>query len=180
LRMNLALLGRVAAGGERAPGSRRDRRAVAHSGWGFQASSLLAAQRRRGRRPRRGRQAGREQRRRSMSVSAFAERAASADAALKAYMSRTSSDCEACLGDLLTDLMEWTESVYISMTWLDACAKSAHVGSPFLLRSFLSRSRTRTSWSTSRAIHLSPRPKHEQCRQRPADCYRPVCRLHLA
>ena len=42
-----------------------------------------------------------------MSVSAFAERAASADAALLAYMSRTSCDCEDCLADLLCDLMHW-------------------------------------------------------------------------
>ena len=44
-----------------------------------------------------------------MSASAFAERAASADAALKAYMSRTSCDCEDCLADLLCDLMHWAE-----------------------------------------------------------------------
>jgi hypothetical protein len=44
-----------------------------------------------------------------MSASAFAERAASADAALKAYMSRTSCDCEDCLADLLCDLMHWAD-----------------------------------------------------------------------
>jgi hypothetical protein len=44
-----------------------------------------------------------------MSVSAFAERAASADAALKAYMNRTSCDCEECLADLLCDLMHWAD-----------------------------------------------------------------------
>jgi hypothetical protein len=44
-----------------------------------------------------------------MSVSAFAERAASADAALTAYMSRTSCDCEDCLKDLLCDLMHWAD-----------------------------------------------------------------------
>lgn len=44
-----------------------------------------------------------------MSASALAERAASADAALKAYMSRTSSDCEDCLADLLCDLMHWAD-----------------------------------------------------------------------
>jgi hypothetical protein len=44
-----------------------------------------------------------------MSVSAFAERAASADAALTAYMSRTSCDCEDCLADLLCDLMHWAD-----------------------------------------------------------------------
>ena len=51
-----------------------------------------------------------------MSASAFAERAASADAALKAYMSRTSCDCEDCLEDLLRDLMHWAD-----MTRLDFC-----------------------------------------------------------
>ena len=44
-----------------------------------------------------------------MSVPANAERAASADAALKAYMSRTSCDCEDCLADLLCDLMHWAD-----------------------------------------------------------------------
>ena len=44
-----------------------------------------------------------------MSVSTRAERAASADAALKAYMSRTSCDCEDCLADLLCDLMHWAD-----------------------------------------------------------------------
>ena len=44
-----------------------------------------------------------------MSVPANAERAASADAALEAYMSRTSCDCEDCLADLLCDLMHWAD-----------------------------------------------------------------------
>jgi hypothetical protein len=44
-----------------------------------------------------------------VSVSAFAERAASADAALTAYKSRTSCDCEDCLADLLRDLMHWAD-----------------------------------------------------------------------
>jgi acyl-CoA thioesterase FadM len=44
-----------------------------------------------------------------MSVSAFAERAASADAALLAYMNRTSCDCEECLENLLRDLMHWAD-----------------------------------------------------------------------
>jgi hypothetical protein len=44
-----------------------------------------------------------------VSASAFAERAASADAALKAYMSRTSCDCEDCLAELLRDLMHWAD-----------------------------------------------------------------------
>jgi hypothetical protein len=44
-----------------------------------------------------------------VSVPANAERAASADAALKAYMSRTSCDCEDCLADLICDLMHWAD-----------------------------------------------------------------------
>jgi hypothetical protein len=44
-----------------------------------------------------------------MSASAFAERAASADAALLAYINRTSCDCEACLEALLRDLMHWAD-----------------------------------------------------------------------
>jgi hypothetical protein len=44
-----------------------------------------------------------------MSASCNAERAASADAALRAYMSRTSCDCEDCLADLLRDLMHWSD-----------------------------------------------------------------------
>ena len=44
-----------------------------------------------------------------MSAPTNAERAASADAALKAYMSRTSCDCEDCLADLLCDLMHWCD-----------------------------------------------------------------------
>jgi hypothetical protein len=49
-----------------------------------------------------------------MSVSAFAERAASADAALTAYMSRTSCDCEDCLADLLCDLMHWADKAQVN------------------------------------------------------------------
>jgi hypothetical protein len=49
-----------------------------------------------------------------VSVPAFAERAASADAALKAYMSRTSCDCEECLTDLLCDLMHWSDKCGLS------------------------------------------------------------------
>jgi hypothetical protein len=48
-----------------------------------------------------------------MSVSAFAEGAASADAALKAYMSRTSCDCEDYLADFLCDLMHWAEEARV-------------------------------------------------------------------
>jgi hypothetical protein len=44
-----------------------------------------------------------------MSRKAPANRAASADAALVAYMSRTSCDCEDCLADLLCDLMHWAD-----------------------------------------------------------------------
>jgi hypothetical protein len=49
-----------------------------------------------------------------MSVSAFAERAASADAALKAYMNRTSCDCEDCLAELLRDLMHWADKAQLN------------------------------------------------------------------
>lgn len=49
-----------------------------------------------------------------MSVPANAERAASADAALMAYMSRTSCDCEDCLADLLCDLMHWADKADLS------------------------------------------------------------------
>lgn len=48
-----------------------------------------------------------------MSVPANAERAASADAALKAYISRTSCDCEECLAELLRDLMHWADQARI-------------------------------------------------------------------
>jgi hypothetical protein len=51
-----------------------------------------------------------------MSASAFAERAASADAALKAYMSRTSCDCEDCLADLLRDLMHRADKARLNFT----------------------------------------------------------------
>jgi hypothetical protein len=44
-----------------------------------------------------------------MSAPTNAERAASADAAIFAYMSRTHCDCEASLGDLLCDLMHWAD-----------------------------------------------------------------------
>lgn len=44
-----------------------------------------------------------------MSASAFAGRAASADAALMAYMSRTSCDCDDCLAELLRALMHWAD-----------------------------------------------------------------------
>jgi hypothetical protein len=49
-----------------------------------------------------------------MSASAFAERAASADAALTAYMSRTSCDCEDCLAGLLRDLMHWADKARLN------------------------------------------------------------------
>lgn len=48
-----------------------------------------------------------------MSALSFAERAASADAALMAYMTRTRCDCEECLGALLRDLMHWADSARI-------------------------------------------------------------------
>jgi hypothetical protein len=44
-----------------------------------------------------------------MSFRANANRAASADAALVAYMFRTSYDCEDCLEQLLCDLMHWAD-----------------------------------------------------------------------
>lgn len=44
-----------------------------------------------------------------MSAPTNAERAASADAAPLAYMSRTCCDCEDSLGDLLCDLMHWAD-----------------------------------------------------------------------
>jgi len=43
-----------------------------------------------------------------------AERAASADAALKAYISRTQCDCEECIAYLLCDLMHWTDKCRFS------------------------------------------------------------------
>lgn len=49
-----------------------------------------------------------------MSASISAERAASADAALRAYMSRTHCDCDDCLADLLRDLMHWSEKTRIN------------------------------------------------------------------
>jgi hypothetical protein len=49
-----------------------------------------------------------------VSVPAHAERAASADAALTAYMSRTSCDCEDCLADLLRDLMHWADQARLN------------------------------------------------------------------
>ena len=49
-----------------------------------------------------------------MSASASAERATSADAALTAYMFRTSCDCEDCLAELLRDLMHWADKARFS------------------------------------------------------------------
>ena len=43
-----------------------------------------------------------------------AERAASADAALKAYISRTQCSCEECLPYLLIDLMHWADKCRFS------------------------------------------------------------------
>jgi hypothetical protein len=45
-----------------------------------------------------------------VSVPTNAEGAASADAALLAYMSRTRCDCEDSLADLLCDLMHWADN----------------------------------------------------------------------
>jgi hypothetical protein len=49
-----------------------------------------------------------------VSALANAERAASADAALKAYMSRTHCDCDDCLQRLLADLMCWADKCEFS------------------------------------------------------------------
>jgi hypothetical protein len=49
-----------------------------------------------------------------VSAPANAERAASADAALMAYMSRTRCDCEDSLADLLCDLMHWADKCRFS------------------------------------------------------------------
>jgi hypothetical protein len=49
-----------------------------------------------------------------VSVPANAERAASADAALMAFMSRTRCDCDDCLADLLSDLMHWADTCGLS------------------------------------------------------------------
>jgi hypothetical protein len=49
-----------------------------------------------------------------VSVPANVERAASADAALMAYMSRTRCDCEDCLSDLLRDLKHWADKSGLS------------------------------------------------------------------
>jgi hypothetical protein len=49
-----------------------------------------------------------------VSAPANAERAASADAALLAYMSRTPCDCEDSLADLLCDLMHWADKCRFS------------------------------------------------------------------
>ena len=62
-----------------------------------------------------------------MSASAFAERAASADAALKAYVSRTSCDCEDCLADLLRDLMHWADKARFNFAYELRCAHFYYV-----------------------------------------------------
>ena len=49
-----------------------------------------------------------------MSIPANAERAASPDAALMAYMSRTRCGCEDCLSDLLCDPMYWSDMCGLS------------------------------------------------------------------
>lgn len=49
-----------------------------------------------------------------MSALGNAERAASADAALMAYMSRTYCDCEDSLADLLCALMHWADQCGLS------------------------------------------------------------------
>jgi hypothetical protein len=49
-----------------------------------------------------------------MTASVNAERAASADAALLAYMTRTHCSCEDCMADLLCDLMHWADKCRFS------------------------------------------------------------------
>jgi hypothetical protein len=49
-----------------------------------------------------------------VSASTNAERAASADAALLAYMTRTHCSCEDCIADLLRDLMHWADKCRFS------------------------------------------------------------------
>lgn len=62
-----------------------------------------------------------------MSASAFAERAASADAALMAYTSRTSCDCEDCLSDLLRDLMHWADKARFDFAHVQRVARFDYV-----------------------------------------------------
>jgi len=49
-----------------------------------------------------------------LSVRVTANRAASADAALLAYIRRTHCGCEDCLADLLCDLMHWADKCRFS------------------------------------------------------------------
>jgi len=49
-----------------------------------------------------------------VSAATNAERAASADAALLAYMNRTHCSCEDCIADLLCDLMHWADKCRFS------------------------------------------------------------------
>jgi tRNA-dihydrouridine synthase len=44
----------------------------------------------------------------------------------------------------IAPMMDWTESLGGSMAWRRACARLAHVRSPFLLLSFLSAARACT------------------------------------
>lgn len=58
-----------------------------------------------------------------MSAPANAERAASADAALLAYMTRMRCDCEDSLGDLLCDLMHWADKCDLDFGEALSCAR---------------------------------------------------------
>jgi hypothetical protein len=49
-----------------------------------------------------------------MSAPTLAERAGSADEALKAFITRTGCDCEDSLADLLCDLMHWADKCQLS------------------------------------------------------------------
>ena len=49
-----------------------------------------------------------------MSAATNAERAASADAALLAYMNRTHCSCEDCIADLICDLMHWADKARLN------------------------------------------------------------------
>jgi hypothetical protein len=60
-----------------------------------------------------------------VSASTKAQRAASADAALKAYVSRTSCDCEDCLADLLCDLLHWADKCRFSFAE-ELCRAHSH------------------------------------------------------
>jgi hypothetical protein len=65
-----------------------------------------------------------------VSAPANDERAASADAALFAYMFRTSCDCEDCLAGLLGDLMCWAAKCGLSFDGELDRARRAYAAEP--------------------------------------------------